>query len=71
MFFAGNVKWPLKNRSDTPMKLVNANDWKAVHFQNRTILRSDRNLYPEPDWWALVSTVEVEPMAEPGHYKAI
>lgn len=31
------------------MKLVNANDWKAVHFQNRTILRSDRNLYPEPD----------------------
>ena len=47
------------------MKLVNANDWKAVHFQNRTILRSDRNLYPEPDWWALVSTVEVEPMAEP------
>lgn len=53
------------------MKLINAKDWKAVHFQDRTILRSDRNLYPEPDWWALVSTVEVEPMAEPGHYKAI
>lgn len=53
------------------MKLVNDNTWKAIHFQNRTILRSDRNLYPEPIWWELVSTVEVEPMDEPGHYKAI
>lgn len=53
------------------MKLVYDNDWKAIHFQNRTILRSDRNLYPESTWWALVSTVEVKPMDEPGHYKAI
>ena len=53
------------------MKFINANDWKAVHFEDRTILRSDRNLYPEPTWWALVFTVEVEPMEQPGHYKAI
>lgn len=53
------------------MKLINANDWKAVHFQDRTILRSDRNLYPEATWWGLISSVEVEPMNEPGHYKAV
>ena len=46
-------------------------DWKAVHFKDRTILRSDRNLYPEADWWALVSTVDVEPMKEPGHFKVV
>ena len=44
------------------MKLIDTKDWKAVHFKDRTILRSDRNLYPEADWWALVSTVDVEPM---------
>ena len=53
------------------MKLINAKDWKAVHFENRTILKSDRNLYPEADWWALISSADVEPMDEPGHYKAI
>ena len=44
------------------MKLIDTKDWKAVHFKDRTILRSDRNLYPEADWWALVSTVDVEPI---------
>lgn len=53
------------------MKLIDAKDWKAVHFKDRTILRSDRNLYPEADWWALVSTVDVEPMKEPGHFKVV
>lgn len=53
------------------MKLNETKDWKAVHFEGRTILRSDRNLYPEADWWALVSSVEVEPMKQPGHYKAV
>ena len=33
------------------MKLIDTKDWKAVHFKDRTILRSDRNLYPEADWW--------------------
>lgn len=45
--------------------------WKAVHFGDRTILRRDRNLYPEADWWALVSSVDVEPMKEPGHFKVV
>lgn len=53
------------------MKLIDAKDWKAVHFGDRTILRSDRNLYPEADWWALVSSVDVEPMKEPGHFKVV
>ena len=53
------------------MKLIECKDWKAVHFQDRTILRSDRNLCPEVTWWTLVSTVEVESMNEPGHYKTI
>lgn len=53
------------------MKLIDAKAWKAVHFKDRTILRSDRNLYPEADWWALVSTVDVEPMKEPGHFKVV
>lgn len=53
------------------MKLIDTKDWKAVHFKDRTILRSDRNLYSEADWWALVSTVDVEPMKEPGHFKVV
>lgn len=53
------------------MKLIDTKDWKAVHFRDRTILRSDRNLYPESVWWGLIRMVEVEPMVEPGHYKAI
>lgn len=53
------------------MKLINAKDWNAIHFENRTILKSDRNLYPEAVWWALISSVDVEPMDESGHYKAI
>lgn len=53
------------------MKLNETKDWKAVHFEDRTVLRSDRNLYPEADWWALVSSVEVEQMKQPGHYKAV
>lgn len=53
------------------MKLIEVKNWKAVHFEGRTILRTDRNLYPESTWRALVSTVEVEAMKEPGHYRAI
>lgn len=53
------------------MKLIETKNWKAVHLDNRTILRTDRNLYPEALWWALVSTVEVEPMDELGHYRAL
>ena len=53
------------------MTLIEIRDWKAIHFVNRVVLRSDRNLYPEVVWWNLVSAVEVEPMEEPGHYKAV
>lgn len=53
------------------MKLKELRDWKAVHFVNRTILRTDRNLYPESTWWALISSVEVEPMENAGHYRAV
>ena len=53
------------------MKLIETKNWKAVHFDDRTILKTDRNLYPEVLWWALVSAVEVEPMDELGHYRAL
>ena len=53
------------------MTLCNCKDWRAIHFENRVILRSDRNLYPEATWWALVSVVKVEPMKEIGHFKVI
>ena len=53
------------------MKLIEIKDWKAVHFDTRCILRTDRNLFPEISWWHLVSDVEVQPMHEPGHYKAV
>lgn len=53
------------------MKLNNDNNWIAVHFENRTILRTDRNLYPQPAWEYLVNKMDVEPMEQPGHYKAL
>lgn len=53
------------------MKLNNDNNWIAVHFENRTVLKSDRNLYPQPTWEYLVNKLEVEPMDGAGHYKAL
>ena len=53
------------------MKLIEVKEWKAVHFEDRTILRRDRNLYPKTVWLELVSSVEVEAMKEPGHFKAV
>lgn len=53
------------------MKLTEVKDWKAVHFDRRTILQSDRSLYSGADWQKLVSTVEVEPMKQSGHYRAV
>lgn len=53
------------------MKLNQCKGWKAVHFEDRAILRTDRNLYPEAHWWALISKVEVEPMETKGHYRVI
>lgn len=53
------------------MLLMQDSNWKAVHFENRTVLRVDRNLYPQATWEYLVNKMEVEPMAQQGHYKAI
>lgn len=50
------------------MKLIETNDWKAVHFKDRTIRRSDRNLYPESTWWYLIHDIEVKEDGNQGHY---
>ncbi len=53
------------------MKLAEAKNWKAVHLDGRTILKSDKVLYPGADWQKLISTVEVEPMKQSGHYRKV
>lgn len=53
------------------MKLINVKDWKAIHFDERTILQSDSGLYPSAEWFRLISTIEVVPMKQPGHYRVI
>ena len=53
------------------MNLIDDNDWRAVHFDDRTILSSDRQLYPKYTWEYLLNEVEVEPMKMDGHYKAV
>ena len=53
------------------MKLVDVKEWEAIHFDNRTILHSDRVLYPRAEWLRLLSTIEVEPMKQPGHYRVM
>lgn len=53
------------------MTLNHDKNWKAVHFEGRTILKIDRSLYPQAAWEQLVNRTEVEPMKEPGHYRAI
>ena len=51
------------------MLLMQDSNWKAVHFEDRTIPRVDHNLYPQATWEYLVNKMEVEPMAQQGHYK--
>ena len=54
------------------MRLVQANDWKAVHFNGgRVIMRKDRNLYPENTWWNLVNIIEVASMEQDGYYRVV
>ena len=50
------------------MKLIETNDWVAVHFKDRTILSTDRNLYPESIWRELIYVIEVQPTGVKGHY---
>lgn len=53
------------------MKLKDDKNWKAVHFTDRTVLRSDWYLYDKYDWEQLTGMIEVIPMKNKGHYKAI
>lgn len=53
------------------MKLANVKDWKAIHFDKRTILQSDKLLYSQAEWSMLIFNMEVEPMKQPGHYRVI
>lgn len=52
------------------MKLHECKDWKAVHFDGRTILRKDC-LYMSGMQVKELWGTEVEPMKAKGHYKAV
>lgn len=53
------------------IKLCETKDWKAIHFTDRTILKSDKYLYPTATWYALTCCIDVQKMNTPGHYKPI
>ena len=53
------------------MKLMQDNNWKAIHFDDRVILRADKTLYPQAMWERLVYELDVEPLPRAGHYRAI
>lgn len=53
------------------MKLCETKDWKAIHFTDRTILKSDKYLYPTATWYTLTCCIDVQKMNIPGHYKPI
>ena len=53
------------------LKLIQCEDWKAVHFKNRTILQSDKCIYPRDLWQILVTKIEVEPTEKAGHYRVV
>lgn len=53
------------------MRLCQDNNWKAVHFEDRTILKSDSWHFCKLDWEELIYDVEVEPMKAKGHYKVV
>ena len=54
------------------MKLIDCKNWKAVHFDERTILRSDKNLFPKSVWNELLNCTEVEEVSgNPAHYRVI
>ena len=52
------------------MKLKDFANWKAVHFEDRTILKVDLKYMSAWQREALQET-EVKPMTTKGHYKAI
>lgn len=52
------------------MKLKKNKNWKAVHMEDRTILKSDRPIYPASTWKE-IENLDVVEMKEKGHYKVI
>ena len=50
------------------MQLYNIGDWKALHFPDRTILRSDVK-YMSLWEYGQLEGLDVEPMDRPGHYR--
>lgn len=52
------------------MKLHECKDWKAVIFQDRTILKKDCQYMSSVQLYELAET-EVEPAKRKGYYKAI
>lgn len=54
---------------ENKMKLCETKDWKAIHFTDRTILKSDKYLYPAATWNTLTCCIDVQKMNIPGHYK--
>ena len=53
------------------MKLKDVKNWKAVHFEDRTILKSDEKRFPRYTWIGFIYSLEVEEMKEKGHYRVI
>ena len=51
------------------MRVQDVKDWKAIHFQGRTILRKDLKYMPY-DQAASLLDVEIEPIeGRKGHYR--
>ena len=53
------------------MKLCETKNWKAIHFTDRTILKSDKYLYQTATWYTLTCYIDVQKTNIPGHYKPI
>lgn len=58
----------LSNMSKTKMESV---IFDAEREINRTILKSDKYLYPTATWYTLTCCIDVQKMNIPGHYKPI
>lgn len=66
-----NIIGQATGRKVINMNLMHDNNWKALHFENGTILRTDKMEYPQAAWEYLVNKIEVEPMEEAGHYRVM
>lgn len=51
------------------MRLMQDPNWKAVHLDDRTILKTDHCLYPQATWEFLVNKLDVVPTETPGYYE--